>query len=183
MNNLFQPFSIEIPGQLLDDKRFYEYDDYDSENYTSPTDANVLAKAKAYIRMQQVKRKISECTIPLYCTVEFGTPGTASTVPTDAKLTVGYLSIEPFVSTLDPIPVFADEDEAQTAAAGVIKEIMDSAINEDIEQEYAVLMRIYTQENNPISKQEFPYRTVYMDYIDVEKPSSAVSSTVKYIKL
>lgn len=183
MNNLFQAFSIEIPGQLLDDKQFYEYADFDSENFTSPTDAEVLAKAKALIRMKQVKRMLSECTIPLYCTVDYATPGTASTVPTDAKIVVGYLSYEPFISRLDPIPVFATDEEAQDAAAGVIKGIMDAVLAEDIDQEYAVLQKLYTHENNPIAKVTFPYREIYMDYIDVEKPSVAVVSTVTYIKL
>lgn len=183
MNNLFQAFSIEIPGQLLDDKQFYEYDDFDAENFTSPTDAEVLAKAKALIRMKQVKRMLSECTVPLYCTVEFGTPGTASTVPTDAKITVGYLSYEPFISRLDPIPVFATPEEAQTAAAGVIKGIMDAVLAEDINQEYAILQKLYSLENNPIAKVVYPYREIYMEYVDVEKPSPAVTSTVTYIKL
>lgn len=183
MNNLFKPFSIEIPGQLLDDKRFYEYSDFDAQNFTSPTDAEVLEKAKAYIRMQQIKRKLSELTVPLYCTVDFGTPGTAATIPTDAKIVVGYLSIEPFISNLDPIPVFPDDTAAHAAASSVIKEIMDKALNEDIMQEYAVLQKIYQEENNPIAKVVETYRTVYMDYIDALKPATAVSSTVTFIVL
>lgn len=183
MNNLFQAFSIEIPGQLLDDKQFYEYADFDAENFTSPTDVEVLAKAKALIRMKQVKRMLSECTIPLYCTVEFGTPGTASTVPTDAKITVGYLSYEPFISRINPIPEFATVEEAELAAAAEIKKIMDAILAEDIDQEYAVLQKLYNHENNPISKVSMPYRQIYMDYIDAEKPSSPVVSTVTYIKL
>lgn len=181
MNNLFQPFSIEIPGQIVDDKRFYEYEDFDGDVFTTPTDAEVLAKAQAYIRMQHIKRKLSECTVPLYCTVEFGTEGTCSTIPTDAKITVGYLSYEPFISRLDQIPVFADDTEAQTAAAGVIKEIMDEALSEDILQEYAVLQKLYTAENNPLSQIEYPYRDVFMDYID--STGTATESTVTYIKL
>lgn len=183
MNNLFQPFSIEIPGQLLDDKRFYEYEDFDGDNYTVPTDANVLDKAKAYIRMQQLKRKLSECTVPLYCTVEFTTPGTCSTVPTGAKITVGYLSFEPFISTLDPIPVYADEAAAGAGAAGVIQKIVDEVLASDIDQEYAVLQKLYQQENNPIDKVVYPYREIYMDYIDVAKADPAVNSTVTYVKL
>lgn len=183
MNNLFQVFSIEVPGQLLDDKQFYEYADFDGEDFTSPTDAEVLEKAKALIRMKQVKRMLSECTVPLYCTVEFGTPGTASTIPTDAKITVGYLSYEPFISRLDPIPVFATEADAQNAAAGVIKEIMDTVLAEDIDQEYAILQKLYNHENNPIAKVVYPYRQIYMEYVDVEKPDPAVASTVTYIKL
>jgi hypothetical protein len=183
MNNLFQVFSIEVPGQLLDDKRFYEYSDFDGEDYTSPTDAEVLAKAEAFVRMQQFKRMLAQCTVPLYCTVEFETPGTASTVPTNAKITVGYLSIEPFISTLDPIPVFADETEAQTAAAAALKAIMDATLAQDISQEYAVLQKLYTMENNPIAKISHPYREIYMEYIDVAAPTPAVVSTVTYIKL
>lgn len=183
MNNLFQAFSIEIPGELLDDKRFYEYADFDGENYTAPTDVEVLAKAKAFVRMQHIKRKLSECTIPLYCTVDFGTAGTAGTVPSNAKIVVGYLSYEPFISTISPVPEFPTEAEAQVAASGVIKDIIDKALNSNIEQEYAVLQKLYSLEDNPIAKQTHPYREVYMDYIDVEKPAAAVASTVTYIKL
>ena len=183
MNNLFQAFSIEIPGQLLDDKQFYEYSDFDGDDFTSPTDAEVLEKAKALIRMKQLKRMLSECTVPLYCNVDFATPGTASTVPTDATITVGYLSYEPFISRLNPIPVFATPEEAQAAAAGEIKKIMDAVLAEDIDNEYAILQKLYSTENNPIAKVVYPYREIYMDYISVEKPDPAVVSTVKYIKL
>lgn len=181
MNNLFQAFTIKIPGQNLDDKQFYEYADFDSQDFTSPTDAQVRAKAVALVRMKQIKRKLSEYAIPIYFSISYAATGTASTIPTDPTLTVGYISYEPFISTLDPIPKFATEAEAATAAAGVIKTIIDEAMNSDIDQEFAVLQKLYSLENNPIAKEEFDYRELYMEYVDA--PAVTVSSTVTHVTL
>lgn len=180
MNNLFKVFTIEVPGTNLDDKRFYEYSDFDSNVMTAPTDAQVLQKAIAYTRMQQIKRKLSELTVPLYCTVEFGTEGTASTIPTAAKLTVGYLSYEPFVSTVNPVP--KEEADQITAAEEVIKGIIDKVLADGLEQELAVVQRIVSVPENALVTTTEDLRDVYMDYIDVPKLTSVVS-TVTFVKL
>jgi|AGFS01.1.fsa_nt_gi hypothetical protein len=180
MNNLFKVFTIEVPGQNLDDKRFYEYSDFDSNVMTTPTDAQVLQKAIAYTRMQQIKRKLSELTVPLYCNVEFTTEGNCSTIPTGAKLTVGYLSYEPFVSTVDPIP--KEEAEQITTAQEVIKGIIDKALADGLEQELAFVQRIVSVPDNALVTTSEDLRDVYMDYIDVPK-LDAVVSTVTFVKL
>lgn len=179
MNNLFKAFTIKVPGQDLDDKRFFEYEDFDSSDMSTPTDEEVLAKAIAYTRMQQIKRKLSELTVPIYCTVEFASEGTASTVPSDATITVGYISYQPFVSTVDPIPV--EESEQITAAETVIKKIIDEAMASELVQEMAAVQKITSRTITPLITKEESYRDVYMDYIDV--PSVTVSSTVTFVKL
>lgn len=180
MNNLFKAFKITIPGQDLDDKRFFEYSDFDSEDMTTPTDAEVLAKAIAYTRMQQIKRKLSELTVPIYCTVEFTTAGTAATIPTGAEITVGYISYEPFVSTLDTIPV-SDADQI-TAAQTVIKGIIDAALASELVEEMAAVQKITSRTITPLLATTTLQRDVYMDYIDVPALTGVVS-TVAFIQL
>lgn len=178
MNNLFHAFTIEIPGQLVDDKRFYEYSDFDNENLTTPTAEEILVKAKAYTMTQQIKRKLSEYVVPVYFTVEYSTEGTCSTVPTDAKLTVGYITYEPFVSVSTDTSSALDTEKA----AAVIKEVIDSTFEGGLEQELAVLQSIVTvPESALIDAPDDTFRNLYMDYIDVE--SETVSSTVTYISL
>lgn len=180
MNNLFKVFTIKVPGKNLDDKRFFEYSDFDSEIMTTPTDANVLDKAIAYTRMQQIKRKLSELTVPLYCTVEFTTAGTAATVPTDATITVGYISYEPFVSTVTPIPT-ADADQI-AAAVTVIKTIIDTALASELDEEMAAVQKITTRSITPLLATTTMQRDVYMGYIDVPKLTGVVS-TVAFVQL
>ena len=180
MNNLFKAFTITIPGQDLDDKRFFEYSDFDSSDMTSPTDAQVLAKAIAYTRMQQIKRKLSELTVPIYCTVEFGTAGTAATIPSDATITVGYISYEPFVSTLETIPK-SDADQI-TASEGVIKQIIDTALASELTQEMAAVQSIVSRTVTPLLATTTQQRDVFMDYIDVPALSGVVS-TVAFVQL
>ena len=178
MNNLFHAFTIEIPGQLVDDKRFYEYSDFDNENLTTPTAAEILAKAKAYTITQQVKRKLSEYAVPVYFNVEYATDGTCSTVPTGAKLTVGYISYEPFVSVSTDTSDTSDTDKA----AAVIKTVIDSTFAAGLQQILAVLQNIVTvPESSLIDAPDDTFRNLYMDYIDVE--SATVSSTVTYVTL
>lgn len=180
MNNLFKSFKITVPGQNLDDKRFFEYSDFDSEDMSSPTDAQVLQKAIAYTRMQQIKRKLSELTVPIYCTVAFTTEGDAATIPTEAIITVGYISYEPFVSIADPIPT--SEEDQITSAEGEIKKIIDAALASELTQEMAVVQRIVNRTITPLLATTEDLRDVYMDYIDVPA-LSGVTSTVAFITL
>ena len=180
MNNLFKAFTIEVAGQSLDDQIFFQYSDYDSSDMDSPTDAEVLAKAIAFTRMQQIKRKLSELTVPVYCTVEFGTAGTASTVPTDAKITVGYISYEPFVSTSNPIP---ESDADQIAAAeAAIKKIIDDSLAGELVQEMAYVQHIVSVVKNPLVTTQVSERDVFMGYIDVPAVDSP-DSIVTFVKL
>lgn len=181
MNNLFEAFSIEIPGQNLDDKYFYEYSDFDTDNIAIPTVAESVAKAKAFIRMKQIKRKLSELAIPVYFTVKYATEGTASTIPTDATLTVGYISYEAFISTINPVPVYATPEEAAAGAAAVIKAIIDDAMNQEIDDEYAVVAKLYDRERNPFNTTEVAYREIEVVYLTAD--AVVVDSTVTHIIL
>lgn len=180
MNNLFKAFKIEVSGQELDDKLFFQYSDYNSNDAGVPPDAAILAKAVAFTRMQQLKRKLSELTIPVYCTVEFATPGTAAVVPTGATITVGYISYEPFVSTVSPIP----EDEAAqiTAAAQTIKKIVDDCLSAKLTDEMAYVQNTVLRTQNPLVTTQVSLRDVFMDYIDVPAVEGA-ESTVSFVKL
>lgn len=139
MNNLFNAFSIKVPGQVLDDKKFYEYADYDVTSTTIPTDAQTLTKAQAYVRLKHIERKLSELSVPIYFTITYGTDGTASTVPTDAEIAVSYISIEPFLSTLTTAP---DEADRFTAAADVIKGIIDAGLSAEIDDEFFEVQKL-----------------------------------------
>lgn len=180
MNNLLKVFKIVVPGQLLDDKLFFQYSDFDSNDMTKPTDANVADKAVAYTRMQQVKRKLSELAIPVYCTVEFTTAGTSATVPTDATINVAYISYEPFVSTVTPAPV--TDDEKITAAQTVIAKIINDSLAEQLTGEMAYLQKISTVLENPLVTKEVDLRDVFMQYIDVPAVTTA-PATVTFVKL
>lgn len=178
MNNLFNAFSIKVPGQVLDNKKFFEYADYDNTSITVPTDAQTLTKAQAYVRLKHIERKLSELSVPTYFTIDFETPGTAAAVPTDAELVVGYISIEPFLSTLETAP---DEADRFTAAADVIKGIIDEALAAEIDEEFFEVQKTYTRSLFPGSSETDTYRELDTVYVTV--PDSAVESTVVYIPI
>lgn len=178
MNNLFNAFSIKVPGQVLDNKKFFEYSDYDNTSITAPTDAQTLTKAKAYVRLKHIERKLSELSVPVYFTINFATPGTASAVPTDAELVVGYISIEPFLSTLTDAP---DEADRFTAAASVIKGIIDEALAAEIESEFFEVQKTYTRSQFPGSSETDTYRELETVYVTV--PAESATSTVVYIEI
>ena len=181
MNNLFEAFTIEIPGANLDDKYFYEYSDFSTDNIAVPTEAQSIAKAKAYIRMKQIKRKLSELAIPVYFTVSYGTAGSASAVPVDATLTVGYISYQPFISTLNPVPVYTTDADAAAGAAAVIKEIIDTAMNQQISDEFAITVHLYDKVLTPFNTTEDSYRELQTVYLTAD--AVTVSSTVTHIQL
>ncbi|QOI71251.1 putative structural protein [Erwinia phage pEa_SNUABM_50] len=178
MNNLFNAFSIKVPGQALDDKKFFQYADYVNTSTTVPTDAQTLEKAIAYVRLKQVERKLSELSVPVYFTINFSTAGTASAVPTDAELVVGYISIEPFLSTLETYP---DEADRFTAAAEVIKTIIDKALSEEIKDEFFEVQKTYTRHQYPGATTTDTYRELETIFVTV--PDSGEVSTVVHIEI
>lgn len=178
MNNLFNAFSIKVPGQVLDNLKFFQYSDYDNTSITAPTDAQTLTKAKAYVRLKHIERKLSELAVPVYFTINFGTEGTAEAVPTDAEIVVGYISIEPFLSTLSTAP--AAEDRF-TAAAGVIKEIIDAALASELKDEFFEVQKTYSRTVFPGSSETDTYRELETIYVTV--PDASAESTVQYIEL
>lgn len=178
MNNLFNAFSIKVPGQVLDNKKFFQYSDYVGTSITVPTDAETLTKAKAYVRLKHVERKLSELSVPVYFEIYFDTEGTTSTVPSNAELVVSYISIEPFLSTLDEYPA---EEDRFTAAADVLKEIIDIALSDDIEDEFFEVQKTYTKDQYPGAATADTYRELETIYVSV--PDSEVLSTVEYIQI
>lgn len=178
MNNLFNAFSIKVSGQLVDNKKFFEYPDYDVTSLTVPTDAQTLTKAEAYVRLKHVERKLSELSVPVYFEIYFGTEGTTSTVPTNAELVVGYVSIEPFLSTLETYP---DEADRFTAAAGVLKTIIDAAFAEEILDEFFEVQTTYSRYPFPGATTENTYRELETIYVTV--PAETANSTVVYIEI
>lgn len=178
MNNLFNAFSIKVSGQVLDNKKFFEYADYDNTSTTVPTDAQTLTKAKAYVRLKHIKRKLSELSVPVYFTINFGTAGTASSVPSNAEIVVGYISIEPFLSTLETAP---EEADRFTAAAGVIKDIIDQALSDELEDEFFEVQKTITRSTFPGSSTTETYHELQTIYVTV--PDSEVESTVAYIEI
>lgn len=183
MNKLFHAFSIEVPGAVLDDVMFFDNTDYDASNTTTPTYENTVAKAKGFIRMKHLKRKLADVAVPIQCDVTYGTEGTASTLPSDTKIVVGYISILGFISLIPE----EERDKIKEAdypakAAEQLKKIVDEAIQAELTEFLTV--RTLT-ERNKYTGIANPEKMISIDlptqYINVEK--STVSSVVKYIDL
>ncbi|AFC21761.1 hypothetical protein GAP32_311 [Cronobacter phage vB_CsaM_GAP32] len=178
MNNLFNAFSIKVSGQVLDNQKFFQYSDYDNTSTTAPTDAQTLTKAKAFVRLKHIERKLSELAVPVYFKINFGTAGTAANVPANAEIVVGYISIEPFLSTLETAP---DEADRFTAAAGVIKGIIDAALAAELKDEFFEVQKTYSRSKFPGSSDTETFRELETIYVTV--PDAEVESTVAYIEI
>lgn len=177
MNNLFHAFSIKVPGQLLDDKLFYAYDGYDVETGAVPTDAETLAKGKAFIRMQQIKRKLSELVVPVYCEIRFTTAGTMSAIPTDCEIDVAYITMEPFLSTMDTKPT-----DPKVDAATVIQKIITDALNEDINGHAVYVQKTVTRAKTALAAApDETFYELFTDYLTAEAATASV--VVKYIDI
>lgn len=175
MNNLFNAFSIKVSGQNLDDLKYFQYSDFDTTSL--PTDAETLAKAVAYIRMRHLQRKLSELSVPIYKEVYFGTAGTSKAVPTNAEIVVSYISIEPFLSTLETAP---DEADRFTAAADVLKGIVQEALNSDI-NELVEVQKTSTREEYAGSPSQDTFTDVRNVYVDA--PAVTPTVTVEYLQI
>ncbi len=174
MNNLFNAFSIKVPGTILDDKVFWEYSDYSSN---TPTDEQTVLKAEAFVKLKHLKRKLNELAIAVYCDVKFSTPGTAGTVPGDAEIVVAYPSIQPFVSEAE----LKDSDDEFEAAAAVIKAIIDAALKDEIVDEFQTVQKTYTRKKFPDDAGTETYQE--LTTVKVTAPASTAQSTVTAIKL
>lgn len=183
MNKLFHAFSIEVPGTVLDDVMFFDEKDYDRTNTTAPTYDETVEKAKSFIRMKHLKRKLAEIAVPIQCDVTFTTPGTASTAPTGTKIVVGYISIDGFISQ------YPEEernkftvDEYPAKAAAKLKEIVDEALKDELTEFLTV--RTLTERNKytglktPEKMIAIDLPTQYINVVDSEQVS-----TVKYLNL
>lgn len=177
MNNLFQAFSIKVPGQYLDDTMFYDYADFDPENIAVPTDEQTHEKAKAFIRLKQLKRKLSELSVPIYSTVTFATPGTTATIPTDAEIVVAYISYEPFLSTLETAPSNPTVD-----AAAVIQKIIEDTLKEEIANEFLTVQLTVDRKKTALpSSGDEKFRELRTIYLTA--PAVVVTPTVTYIEI
>lgn len=175
MNNQFNAFSIKVPGQVLDNQKYFQYSDFDSES--TPTDDQSLAKAVAFTRMRHIQRKLSELSVPVYNTITFGTAGTSKVVPTDAEIVVAYVSIDAFLSTLSTAPAEADRF---TAAADVLKGIVVDALKAEI-KELAEVQKTSTREEYAGSPSQETFVDVRNVYVDVPAVTPAV--TVKSVTI
>lgn len=190
MNNLLQVFKIEVAGTNLDNIPYYMYGDYDSSSTTTaPTDQQTIDKSIALLRYLQLSRLLSTYTVPVYSTVEFETPGTAKTIPTGATITVGYISYEPFLSTLSATEQAAlSTEEMKTAKAA---EIIQTLINDSLKGDGTNAMvneEITVQKTINRSKDALSTSTSTVDFIEYENvyldvPSITDASVVSYVKL
>lgn len=176
MNNLFQAFKIVVPGQLLDNKHYWEYDDFDGEVLTTPTDAQTLDKAVAFTRLQQLQKQLSEVEVPIYYTIEFATPGTCATIPTDATIHVAYKTFSGFV----PAEELQDSEKLDKALADML-EIIKGILGKELVGVYATVQKMVTRKRFPLATEETEYRETQAIYIDV--PAVTPDVTVEYVAL
>lgn len=179
MNNLFVAFKITIPGQCIDNKLYFNYDDFDAADTSKPTDEQTKNKGKAFIRFKQFERMLSKLLNPIYLTVEFGTEGTASTIPSDASIVVGYHKIDPFVDASGEVPVGGNEFEI---AADEIKKIVMQSMEGDL-TEFCQVQYTYERARNAITTPPVleTYKEVRTDYLTA--PAQTPSVTVVHIEL
>lgn len=188
MNNLLHMFQIDVAGTNLDNIPYYKYEDYDSSSpTTAPTDQQTIDKSVALLRYLQVTRLLSTYSVPVYYTIEFATPGTAKTIPTGATLKVGYISYEPFLSTLseEELDALNTEDLKTAKAAEIIKELINNSLKGDgtnsIENEQITVQKTIQRVNNALDRTNVDFIELENVYLNV--PSVADASTVAYIKL
>lgn len=180
MNNLFHAFKIEIPGVLLDDKMYYQYDDFNSDDPAYPTDAETLEKGIAFTRLQQLQRELSKFEVPVYYTVEFETPGTAGTQPQNAVLHVGYKTFDGFVFS-DTVPFDVPFDERLDKAVVELTSVVNDFLEAGIENYYCTLQHTVVRKRFPLATDETSYKETVTEYITV--PPAAAVATVTYVKL
>lgn len=180
MNNLFEAFSINVAGQLVDNKKYYEYADYDGTSITVPTDAETIAKGKAYIRMKHLERKLSELSVPIYCEIYFGTAGSCSAIPTNLQLVVGYYSIAPFLSVIEDQKSITESNKYEKAAE-VIAKIVADAFKYDL-TEFMEFQYTYKRDTSAlIGAPQDTYREIKTDYLT--SAGSVVTPTVNHIQI
>lgn len=188
MNNLLKVFKITVAGTKVDNKMYNQYDDYDSSSVTTaPTDLETTNKGIAYLRYQLITRLLSEYSVPVYCNVEFGTVGTAKTIPTDASIVVGWYSLNPFLSTLteeEQKALVTDEDK-ELAAADVIETMLNTALVGDnvnaLVKEMITVQKTVNRNNNAYSNTEVSYVESETVYLDV--PAVATATAVVFVQL
>ncbi|AXC36714.1 hypothetical protein [Escherichia coli] len=188
MNNLLQVFKIEVAGTNLDNIPYYMYGDYDSSSpTTAPTDQQTIDKSIALLRYLQLSRLLSTYSVPVYSNVEFATPGTAKTIPTGATITVGYISYQPFLSTLSVAEQAAltTEDMKTAKAAEIIQTLINDSLKGNgtnaLENEEITVQKTIQRIKNALTTSTVDFIEYENVYLNV--PSVSDASVVSYVKL
>lgn len=186
MNNQMHVFKITVPGKLLDNKLYYQYDDFkDAQDDPTkpPSDAQTEDKSKAYVRMRYFNIQLASLIVPVYATFEPATDGTSADIPDSPVLNIGYVTYEPFLSTLsdEDRSKLDTEDKRTAAAADVLKQILIDAMAADLLQEQVQVQKTVERNVNALSTTVQKYREISIVNVDV--PGSAVAVTVEYVKL
>ena len=122
-------FKITVPGTTLDEKRFYEYSDVAT---TYPTYEQSLAKAIAFIKMDELKKVLTTVDTLTHLEIEHTTAGSAVLVPTGTTIVVGYKSLENLVkSRYNTTEITGGTSQAQleTMAITVLKSFVDKVFS------------------------------------------------------
>ncbi|EHU8780931.1 hypothetical protein KZR87_001442 [Escherichia coli] len=188
MNNLLHVFKIEVAGTNLDNIPYYMYGDYDSSSTTTaPTDKQTTDKSVALLRYLQLSRLLSTYSVPVYSNVEFSTPGTAKTIPSGATITVGYISYQPFLSTLSDVELakLTTEDMKTAKAAEIIQNLINDSLKGNgttaIVNEEVTVQKTIKRNKNALSTDEVAFIEYENVFLDV--PSVEDASVVSYVKL
>lgn len=188
MNNLLHVFKIEVAGTNLDNIPYYMYGDYDSSSpTTAPTDKQTTDKSVALLRYLQLSRLLSTYSVPVYSNVEFSTQGTAKTIPSDATITVGYISYQPFLSTLSDVELakLTTEDMKTEKAAEIIQNLINDSLKGNgktaIVNEEVTVQKTIKRNKNALSTDEVEFIEYENVFLDV--PSIEDASVVSYVKL
>lgn len=186
MNNQMNVFKITVPGKLLDDKLYYQYKDFNDvvdDPTKQPTDAQTEDKSKAYIRMRYLNIQLASLIVPVYATFEPGVEGNCVDIPDSPVLHIGYVTYEPFLSTLsdEERAELDTEDKRTAAAADVLKQILIDAMAKDLKQEQVQVQKIVSRNANANTTTKVDFREISIVQLDV--PGSSVAVTVEYVQL
>lgn len=122
-------FKITVPGTTLDEKRYYEYGDV-ATNY--PTYEQSLAKAIAFIKMDELKKALTTVDTLTHLEIKHTTDGTATTVPTGTTIVVGYKSLENLVKSrynTNEVTGSTTQAQLETMAITVLKSFVDKVFS------------------------------------------------------
>ena len=171
-------FKITVPGTTLDEKRFYEYSDVAT---TYPTYAQSLAKAIAFIKMDELKKVLTTVDTLTHLEIEHTTAGSAVLVPTGTTIVVGYKSLENLVkSRYNTTEITGGTSQAQleTMAITVLKSFVDKVFSSALVVGAIVSKPVVRKNNDGVD-------TTYNQsaYEIVSVPVTGVTTTVSLIDL
>lgn len=171
-------FKITVPGATLDEKRFYEYTDVAT---TYPTYEQSLAKAIAFIKMDELKKALTTVDALTHLEIEHTAAGSAVSVPTGTTIVVGYKSLENLVKSrynTNEITKATTQAQLETMAVTVLKSFVDKVFT----SAFAVGAIV----SKPVSRKNHEgVDTTYNQnaYEIVTVPVTAVTTTVTLVDL